>query len=201
MKDLLFIADDHPVVVSGVTNLLSPYFREIVCFSNSKDLIIGLQSQIPTVLFLDVNFPDGSGIDILKLIKKNQWNTQVIIFTMYNSGVLLTKCKQYGAAAYLLKTALDSEILEALSSDEFYIGENVNEICNDDFNETDFISEREKEILHCFALDMSVKEISDSLNISEFTIHTHRRNLKRKFKVNTISGMVSEGFKSGVIKI
>lgn len=204
MFETLIIADDHEIITQGLRDYLTPHFKTIKCCSNGQDLISLIKENQIGCLILDLNIPGANGIEVLKFIVEKELSIKTIVLTMYNEVSLVEKCRKLGASAYLLKTCSNEDVLDALNSDGFVYGhgvKNISEIIefNDGFLQSSELTSREIEVIRYLAKDLNSQEIADILFVSQHTINTHRRNLKKKLKVSTTAGIIAFGYENQLI--
>ena len=122
----IVIADDHGVLRAGLAALLAtePDF-EVVGEAASGDAAVRMAvERRPDVVLLDVSMPGIDGIDATKLIKEKLPKTRVLILTMHEESALVRKAILGGASGYIVKRAMDSELVNAIRAvmrDELYV--------------------------------------------------------------------------------
>ncbi|MBK1439465.1 response regulator transcription factor [Parapedobacter sp. ISTM3] len=193
MKTRIIIADDHPVVIQGVKDILEKNgaFDVMATFRDGKSLLQSPLLARVDVLLLDLNMPDIDGLQTLDKLRKLGASFKIIVITSYLSPLLAEQCKAAGVHGYLVKS--DDLYLLVKRIQDVLAGESV----FPDFSQsdqptgTDFsyfdeflkkykLTKREVEIVRMVCNDYSSKEIADKLCLSTFTIQTHRRNIIRK---------------------
>ncbi|MFB2119911.1 response regulator [Parapedobacter sp. 2B3] len=193
METRVIIADDHPVVVQGIKDVLgeSGRFHVVATFQEGRALLQSPMLASADVLLLDLNMPGVDGLQALDELSKLKLPLNVVVVTTYLSSQLAEQCREAGASGYLVK----SEDLYQLTStiDRVLAGEKV----FPDFSQqpqsapTDFsyfdeflkkykLTKREVEIIRLVCDDFHSKEIADRLFLSTFTVQTHRRNIVKK---------------------
>jgi DNA-binding NarL/FixJ family response regulator len=196
----LFIADDHPVITDSLQAFFTDHFHQVSVYSNGQELKDAIENNAPSHLILDINLPLLSGVEILSWIQTERMPIKSVIFSMYNSNALVLKCQQLGAAGYVLKTASNQEVLQGFEANKFFIGSGIKlekeETCLENI-----LTAREEEVLKLLVKDYGSKQIAEILFVSEFTITTHRRNLKRKLGVETTSGLIKYAFENGLVRL
>jgi len=192
----VIIADDHPLVISGISEILNKEksFKILETFSNGTKL---LQSPLLTqadVLLLDLNIPGKDGLQVLDSISKIQIDLKIVIITSYFSKDLSDKCKGAGASGYILKSEnLDkiSEYLVAVVSGQ-PVFPDFSKIQSDVTSEFSYMDEfltkynltkRETEVIQMVCQGYNSQEIADKLYLSSFTVQTHRRNIFKKLNI------------------
>lgn len=192
MKPKVIIADDHPIVVQGITDLLekSGNMDVLASFNDGRSL---LQSPLLTkadVLLLDLNMPQIDGLQLLDRFRTLGLSLKIIVITSYVSAELAAQCRNAGASGYLVKTeklhCLISTIEDVIAGiPVFPVFSASNETTNDfsyfdEFLKKYRLTKREVEIIRLVCNDFSSKEIAKQLFLSPFTVQTHRRNIIKK---------------------
>lgn len=103
----LFIVDDHYMIIEGIVSLMKneTAINIIGHAQNAQSCMTFLQRMLPDVIFLDINLPDKSGIDICKEIKTLYPTIKVIALSTFNQNSYILKMLDNGASGYLLKNA------------------------------------------------------------------------------------------------
>jgi len=193
MKTRVIIADDHPVVVQGIQDVLGKHeqFNVIATFNDGRSLLQSPALANADILLLDLNMPNTDGLQALERFKELQLPLKVIVITSYLSPQLAQQCKEAGAAGYLVKSEdlyhLVRNIQRAISGEPVFPDfSQVEQAAGNDFSYFDEflkkykLTKREVEIIRMVCNDFSSKEIADKLCLSTFTVQTHRRNIVKK---------------------
>jgi len=170
-------------------------------YHTQKDAIEGLQQNDPEVVFLDLDLPDGSGINILKQMKHSSDDLPCfIILTVFSDDQHLFDALKAGATGYLLKDETSPAELEKLINDVLKGGSPVSPsiarkiieefrkkpvITSNVSNKLQKLTKRESEILNYLNQGYSAKEISNKANISYHTVREHLKNIYKKLQVNS----------------
>lgn len=194
----IFIADDHPILLRGLENLLLDKKFNIV--GKSKDGQSALNFIIkhqPDIAILDVDMPLQSGIEIAKYCKKNKISTRIILITLHKEINLYLIAKKHGVFGYLLKDFALDEIDACITSVsnnvpyfskelKSYIGftEESDQILKD-------VSIQEKRILKLISQHKSNKEIGHILFISPRTVEKHRSKIILKLDLSRETGSLT----------
>ena len=190
----ILLADDHPMVLRGLHAALDeePDFvlgGEAVTGAQALDLVKRLH---PDILILDIMLPDINGIDVLAQIDTCRISTRVVIFSMHANDSYVRAVLQAGAAGFVLKDALTSELIHAIREaliGHRYLSSAITNRAVDMYLQhdepqlagpTEVITARERQILQFVALGETSVAIADQLTISPRTVETHRANLMRK---------------------
>lgn len=202
----IVLADDHQIVLDGLQEILEtvPDFHVTGQANNSRSLLTLLGEQHPDLVLLDLNMPGKDGLEALAEIRSRFPALKTLVLTMYDSPEIVARAFSEGADGYLLKEHGRDELLiairEVLAGRTFLhqpVKTGIAEVKTkfpDEFRDKIALTEREIEILRLIAHSYTNKEIGDKLFISEFTVATHRRNLKRKLHAENTADLVRFAF-------
>lgn len=205
----LIIADDHPLLVNGLIQVLQELDNVQVLEPalNGRQLIDRLHEAPADIALVDLNMPQMDGIATLKVLQKDFPALKVIVFTNYHQPKLVSEIKKLGAKGYLLKTSnsiIVKEAVMAVAGGKMYFGDeaaapSTPEQFEDVFIKKYQITKREIEILRMIAQGYTTREIGESLYVSEFTINAHRRNICRKLNIYTPVALVNFAREHGLV--
>ncbi len=211
----LALADDHKIFRDGIRMALKgkEYIRILWEAEDGKDMMHKLILKKPDILIMDIKMPGTDGIKALQLIRKEYEELKVIILSMYDDKETITKMMEYGANAYLTKTADAEEIYKAIitcMNDDFYFNDLVNSAVllklqnkktvrrfypvNVKFNE------KELKILKLISEDKTTEEISENVFLSPRTVETIRQNMKIKVGAKTIAGLLMYAMRNRLLE-
>ncbi|MEP6805456.1 MAG: response regulator transcription factor [Flavobacterium sp.] len=215
-KIRIHLADDHQVLIDGLTNLLQTVDNfEVV--GNSLDgttVYDDVISNNADILVLDISMPKKDGIDVLKDFSKKQFPCKVIILSSYDDLKIVKEVMKLGAKGYLTKKCAGENIIEAIEAiyqgQEYFCDAVRDKIFNsfmnnnpklnkNDYVKNPVLSTREIEIIKLIALEYSGKQISEELFISMHTVETHRKNIMKKLNITTTIGLVKYALKNNLI--
>ncbi|MDT3313837.1 response regulator [Pseudomonas sp. rhizo66] len=199
------IADDHPIVLLGVRELVERDRRfnvvgEAVC---PDGLIELLKSQAVDLLITDFNMPGdsryGDGLKLVEYVTRHFPEVRVLVLTMISNPLILTRLQELGVLAVIQKSQLHAEIEVALKA--IAKGSRVRHkepaptsVLNDgaDLDERfSRLSPKEHEILRLFVQGQGVNEIARGLNRSAKTISTQKISAMRKLEVNSNQALLA----------
>ena len=204
------ITDDHTIVIEGIKTMLksNKEVEVVQCFENLNDTFKNLEDTIQ-VLLLDINLPDGNGINACKELLLKHPNLKIIALTNFEDSIFIKQILKNGALGYLLKNTSKSELIEAIkevTDGNRYLPKKINNILLNDSigveNSSYFIPKlttREKEILALIIKEYTTEEIANELFISAKTVESHRGNLIQKLGVKNSAGLVRVAFEKGLI--
>lgn len=181
------------------------------------DLLQSLAKQDFTIVVLDADLSGADYMELTRQIKHKYPKLKILLLADTLKTSLLMDAFQAGISGYLQKSCTLQEIQEAifiLSKGENYLDDHfANELSRQYrafFNkisaarlqlESNFLSDREKEVLTLIAEEYSNSEIAEKLFISPSTVETHRKNLIRKLGVRNSLGLVKHAFRNGLIDL
>ena len=204
------ITDDHTIVIEGIKTMLksNKEIEVLQSFENLKDTFENLNSAVK-VLLLDINLPDGNGINACKELLEKHPDLKIIALTNFEETVFIKQIIKNGAMGYLLKNTDKKELTEAIKSvieGKRYLPKKISDILLNDSiginNSSYFIPKltvREKEILNLIIQEFTTEEIAVKLFVSTKTVESHRSNLIQKLGVKNSAGLVRVAFEKGLI--
>ena len=204
MKILLI--DDHKLIKIGIKVLLedNTEFSGIDDCSSKKEFLEKINNNIYDLFICDISLPDGSGYDILEVIKEKKINTKVIILSMHEDKSYIKKAFKLGASGYVTKSTAHEEILLAIDKvmfkNDIYLNEKYATIFYELFKEDKEIelSEREKEVGRYIVEGYTLTDIGEKLFLSVKTVDTYKKRLMEKTNTKKRSELV-EYLKSNLI--
>ena len=205
----LLVADDHPVVRSGIRNLLrdAPDIRVAAEAATVADVLQQIEAHQFDAILLDLSFPDGTGLDLIPVLRERRPPVPAIIFT--NAVDAAARCIEAGAAAFLSKEAGMDEIRSAIAAalrGKVFVGSRAARLSNPlETRQTDEkalphtkLSRRELDIMLKLVRGMRPKEIACELGISEKTVATHRARLMRKLNLSDNRQLLLYALRAGL---
>ena len=200
MKILLI--DDHKLIKIGIKVLLedNEEFSVIDDCSSKKEFLEKITNDSYDLFICDISLPDGTGYDILEIIKEKNINTKVIILSMHEDKSYIKKAFKLGASGYVTKSTAHEEILHAIDKvmfkNDIYLNEKYATIFYELFKEDKEIelSEREKEVGRYIVEGY----IGEKLFLSVKTVDTYKKRLMEKTNTKKRSELV-EYLKSNLI--
>ncbi|MCH8910762.1 MAG: response regulator transcription factor [Chloroflexi bacterium] len=192
----VLIADDHPVVRSGLRALIETETgMEVVGdAADGKEAIEKAGQLLPDIVLLDLMMPGVSGLEAIEGIQKYDSDIHILVLTSFDQDDLLFPAIKTGAHGYLLKDSSPEDLLRAIrqvsrgeSSLHPTIARKLIREFSGSSRETNPavpLSTRERDVLELLALGLSNQEIANSLTISERTARKHVSNILDKLHVS-----------------
>jgi two-component system response regulator NreC len=214
MTTRVLLADDHVVLRSGLRLLLiSQHEYDIVGEASDGLETLSLAEQLqPDIILLDLSMPLLGGLDALPTLRKLAPSARILILTMYDDPQYLRQALKYGANGYILKKAVDGELLSAMRAvlhGEIYVHPSMTRILLDDMliesqpmdkeGTWDNLSEREQEVLKMVVLGHTSAEIASQLSLSAKTVDTYRARGMEKLGLRSRAALVKFALQRGLI--
>ena len=196
MKILLI--DDHKLIKIGIKVLLEDDEKISViddCASKTE-FFEKIKDNIYNLFICDISLPDGSGYDILEIIKEKKLDAKVIILSMHEDKSYIKKALRLGASGYVTKSTAHEEILQAIDKvivkGEIYLNDKYATIFYELFKEDKEIelSEREKEVGRYIVEGYTLTDIGEKLFLSVKTVDTYKKRLMEKTNTKKRSELV-----------
>ena len=195
----VIIVDDHPIVCSGLINLVKkdPSFLVVGSCGDGAEVIPLIKETNPDIIVLDISLPNLSGLEIVREMKKQKLSGKVIILTMFKEESYFDEAMNLGVKGYLLKENALLELINCMhrvSDGNHYVCPELSDYLidrHDKINsfqlnnpDIDLLSESEKKILKYISENLTSKEIAEKLFISVRTVQNHRNNICSKLDLH-----------------
>jgi DNA-binding NarL/FixJ family response regulator len=203
------IADTAYIVRKGLKSLISenPRFRFVAEASDAENLLAALDQHQPNVLIVDHCCDDCFSLEFIDKVKKEYPEVHILVISHEKSLEEINQVMGLGINNYLLKDCDEKEITEAIVScakgEQYFCGQIVDvllekENAGTEHCETGTITEREMDIVRELVAGKKPKEIADQLNISHYTVTTHRKNIYKKLGIHHSYELARFALKIGI---
>jgi two-component system, NarL family, invasion response regulator UvrY len=193
-KIRVIIVDDHAILRSGIKQILvaSGDIDVVGEAENVAQALKCVREIQADVMLLDISLPDKTGIEALKLIKRENAALNILMLSMYMEDQYAVRSIRSGASGYLCKHTASEELLTAihtLAKGRKYITANVAEILAEQVGNEhaaalhESLSDREFQVMRMIASGLSVSEIADKLALSVKTVSMYRTRLLEKMNL------------------
>lgn len=198
----ILVADDHGIVRMGLIQIikqLKPYavLSEV---EDYKSLYTIVTKEKFDLAILDVNMPNGSLQEAIDFIKIKQPDLKILIFSSQDEQLYAVRYLKMGADGFLHKLSSNKKINQALNSmlqQGSFISEEVrNAMIFSSLNKkvtskpVESLSNRELEVANKLSEGLSLKEMSNQLNLHSSTISTYKNRVFEKLKVNSVPELI-----------
>jgi DNA-binding NarL/FixJ family response regulator len=185
-KPRLLIAEDHEMFSQGLRAMLGDTCRILATVADGRNVVPAVLRHEPDVLLLDLSLPHRTGLDILGELRTAAPAVRVVIVTMHVDAVLVDAALRIGAAAFVPKDAeveeLRTAIDEVLQGRRYVSPRLPRQTWGEGTDRMGFteLTARQQEIVGMVGRGMTTEDIAVALGISEYTVHFHRKNIRRK---------------------
>ena len=189
-----------------------PGFKVVGEASDGRQAVEQAEATKPDIIVLDIAMPNLSGIEAAQRISALLPQTRIIILSMHSDESYVLRALKAGAKGYLLKDSAENDLIEAIRAvDEgkaFFSPEISNIMVEDYVREMkrrgaedsyELLTPREREILQMLAEGKSNKHIATVLDLSLYTVETHRRNLQDKLNLHSFAELILYAVRKGII--
>jgi two-component system, NarL family, response regulator NreC len=210
----ILLADDHNILRDGIRLLLErqPGFVVVGEAADGREIVELAREQHPDVIVMDIGMPNMNGIEATRRIVEKQPETGVVILSMHYDESYVLRSLKAGAKAYLLKDALKAELISAIravSEGRSFFSPKISRVLQEDYVEAlgrkdaddsyELLTDREREILQLVAEGKTNKEIAGILNVSLYTVDTHRTHILQKLNLHSVPELILYAVRKGII--
>ncbi len=204
----LLVADDHPVVRTGIQGMLSgqPDFEVVGEAADGREAVALAGELLPDVVLMDLRMPEMNGVEAIAEIRAAHPEMAVLVLTTYDSDADILRAIESGATGYLLKDTPREELFRAVrlaAEGKSPLAPNVTARLMQRVREpaAETLSGREVEVLELVAQGTSNKEIAKRLWISETTVKSHMLHIFEKLGVTDRTAAVTEALRRRVLRL
>ena len=210
----IVLADDHIVMRTGLRALLErqPNLEVVGESENGRETVALATSLRPDVVVMDVGMPVLNGIEATRTIVTQRPATAVVILSMHADESYVMRALKAGARGYLLKDSGAADLIsaiQAVSQNKSFFSPKVSRILAEDYirvlkqkgavDSYDLLTSREREILQLLAEGRANKEVATDLNISPYTVETHRKHILEKLNLHNPAELILYAVRKGII--
>jgi len=201
----VYITDDHRIVVDSLSKIINESCDDIKvekCFYNIESCEKGLKAEIPDVLLLDIQLPDGDGIEFCAKLKAKRPDLKVVMLTSFSESSIVKRSLSSGAKGYILKNVDIKELINGIrivNGGKTYISNDIRTVIDHTKEDAIWLTNRERQILALLAEGLSTAEIAGKLSRDEETIRTHRKNIMLKLDAKNVAEAVKIGIEKRLI--
>lgn len=217
-KSKILIVDDHHIVRDGIMRILTDEedIELIGSLSSGKEALDFMKCTLPDIVIADLSMPNMSGIEFTERVTKLFPNVKVLILSMFNNEEYIVSAIQAGAKGYLPKQDSTTEILleaiRTIANDEEFYSPSISKIVMKSFlnniknsSVSDVakkhqLTSREKEILKLYVEGYTNNEIAEKLNLSIYTVKTHKNNIMQKYNFKSTVEMIKFALRNNIVE-
>jgi DNA-binding NarL/FixJ family response regulator len=197
MAITLVLADDHPVVLTGLERLLKPERGIVVkaACQNGEDALQAVREHSPDFLILDLGMAGLDGLGVLRVLSRERRSTRVIVLTASVDGDEVLEARRLGAAAVILKDAASRDIVEVirgLGSGEYESSRRITaHALRVAAAPADTLTAAEMQIVRLVAIGLPNLKIAEQLHVTEGTVKFHLHNIYTKLGLDGRGGLMA----------
>ena len=203
MSATVLVIDDHPLVRDGVKRSLTAAGFTCVGEAGSlKEAIAMIALHNPDVITVDLNLPDGNGLEIISWARKNSQTIAIVVLTLEDDLDLVSAASQSGAQAFISKSESAEHLISAIRSvliqpDLFISSHTVALLGREKVQ--NLLSPRERMVLTHLEGELSLSEIASQMFISHATVKSHCATIYRKLETQSRRSAVARAKTMGLL--
>jgi two-component system response regulator NreC len=213
-KIRVLLADDHQLMRSGVRLMLErePDLSVAGEASDGREAVALAKTLKPEVVVMDIGMPNLNGIEAAHQMTQENSDLAIVIVSMHSDESYVLRALKAGARAYLLKDSAEADLIKAVhavAGGKSFFSPAVSKMLLDDYvrklkrsgteDAYDLLTPREREILQLIAEGKSNKDIANLLNLSVYTVESHRSNLMQKLNLRGLPELILYAVRKGII--
>jgi len=210
----VILADDHSVMRRGLRLILEQQEDvEVLGEANDGREAVSMAAALhPDVAVLDITMPNLNGIEAARQISDKQPNIAIVVLSMHADEGYVLRALKAGARGYLLKESPEADFISAIrsvSAGKAFFSPAVSRLLVEDYvrrlqdkdieDSYELLTPREREILQLIAEGKSNKDVANMLNLSLYTVETHRSNILEKLNLHSVPELILYAVRKGVI--
>lgn len=203
----VLLVDDHPLVTEGIGACLETWDNITIVgtAATGNDAINKAMEVRPDIILMDINLPDMTGLEATRRIKQKLPDARIMILSMHDNREYVVSALEGGASGYILKDVSSAEVataIEAVYRGGTYFSAEVSRTLASPTSVTvtkGVLTCREHEVIIELARGNTNKMIARALDISERTVETHRKNIKRKLKITSTAGLTRYAMENNLL--
>ena len=213
-KIRVLLADDHQLMRSGIRLMLEREADLSVVgeAGDGREAVALAKSLRPDVVVMDIGMANLNGIEAAQQMTGDRPEIAVVMLSMHSDESYVLRALKAGARGYLLKDSAEADLIKAVhavAGGKSFFSPAVSKVLLDDYvrklrrsgteDAYDLLTPREREILQLIAEGKSNKDIANLLNLSVYTVESHRANLMEKLNVRGLPELILYAVRKGII--
>jgi two-component system response regulator NreC len=210
----ILLADDHTVMRGGLRLLLErqPNLTVVGEAADGRQAVELAAAENPNVVVMDIAMPHLNGVEATRQIVGRSPDTAVVILSMHSDESYVIRSLKAGARAYLLKDSAEADLIaaiHAITEGKSFFSPAVRQILKEDYvhqlaklgaeDSYELLTNREREVLQLVAEGKSNKEVANLLNLSLYTVETHRTHILQKLNIHSVPELILYAVRKGII--
>lgn len=210
----IVLADDHTVMRSGLRLLLERQqnLQVVGEAADGKQAVEVAATEKPDVVVMDIAMPHLNGVEAARQIVLRSPQTAIVILSMHSDESYVIRSLKAGARAYLLKDSAEADLItaiRAITEGKSFFSPAVRQLLKEDYmrqlaemgaeDTYELLTTREREVLQLVAEGKSNKEVANLLNLSLYTVETHRTHILQKLNLHSVPELILYAVRKGII--
>lgn len=210
----ILLADDHTVLRAGLKVLLErqPGFQVVAEARDGRETVDLAEKYNPDAILLDIAMPNLSGIEAARQISARQPGIGIIILSMHADESYLLRALKAGAKGYLLKDSDEADLVNAIRAvcgGKAFFSPAISKLMMEDYmrqlaqqggeDSYELLTNREREVLQMVAEGKTNKDIAAGLNVSTYTVESHRKAVLQKLNLHSLPELMLYAMRKGLI--
>ena len=213
-KTKILVADDHGIVRQGLRSLLEKQQdMEVVGEAGDGREAVRMAEELdPHIIVMDIALPHLNGIDAAEQVLRTSPEKKIILLSMYADEEFLMRALTVGVKGYLLKDSAELDLVRAVravAAGKSFFSPAIAQTLAEDYvrqlqckgleDSYDLLTPREKEIIQLLAEGKSNKDVATVLDVSPYTVETHRMHLMQKLSLHNTAEIVLYAVRKKII--
>jgi two-component system response regulator NreC len=210
----ILLADDHTVMRAGLRLLLERHEDfEVVGEAADGRQAVDIATELkPAVVVMDIAMPQLNGVEAARQILNRDPDTAIVMLSMHSDESYVLRSLKAGARAYLLKDSAEADLVSAIQAiieGKSFFSPGVRALLKEDYihrlakfgadDTYELLTAREREVLQLVAEGRSNKEVAALLNLSLYTVETHRTHILQKLNLHSVPDLILYAVRKGII--
>jgi DNA-binding NarL/FixJ family response regulator len=196
------LADDHPLVCSGLQSMLEPEYSVVAVVHNGNDVLGTVARYRPDLILMDLSLPETNGLELTRTLKARSELPRILVVTMHADPVYADEAMRAGADGFLLKTARTAELKKAVNdvlNGRRYITPEIvpakaprrgkaaagGALLEVDLAGVSQLTDRQRQVLLLLGQGCSNQEVGERLGVSEKAIEYHRSGIRQALAITS----------------
>jgi DNA-binding NarL/FixJ family response regulator len=202
----VLLVDDHALVRRGFRRMLEdePSFQVVGEASDGGEAVKRAEELRPDVIVMDCALPQVNGIEAARQILKKLPDTAILMLSMHSEDTLVRQALEAGARGYILKNALDLDLVSAIkkvAGGQTVLDPQISRGGALKGERDTGLTQRELEILQHIVAGKSNKEIATELDLSVNTVSVHRANIMDALGIHKTAELVVYAIRNGLVNL